>query len=352
MNSRIQKMYPIIVLFFLAFAWAVPVRATWSIVAVDPVTREVGSAGASYTPAVWPILGIVGGQGVVVAQGASNENARVEAVRMIQEGRAPKDILAVITDPAFDPKRDAQQYGLVTLTGGSAAFTGENCMAWAGHAGDNFVMAQGNILVSEQVISETLTAYRDAAARGESLAGRLVAALVAGSNAGGDSRAGVATAMTAYVAVANPRDPAGKASFAIIVPPQGAGVNPTTVLAAQYERLKDRAHAVYFPSLKMLVLLLVALPVLAGLLVSIVIRVRAPRRHFGMKTIVHALISIGAAVAVFAFMEGITLLLSWAAPIYGVYAWMVPMIIAILTLMLFILVRTVYLIWFRVRMIS
>ena len=64
-------------LFFIVFlylsgsAWA-----TWSIVAVDPETGEVGSAGASYTPSVWPILGLSGGNGAVVAQAAGNEKAR------------------------------------------------------------------------------------------------------------------------------------------------------------------------------------------------------------------------------------------------------------------------------------
>lgn len=67
--------------------------ATWSIVAVDPITGEVGSAGASYSPGVWMIVHPAQGKGMVVAQAATNTAAGNWAAEMLTEGVASKDIL-------------------------------------------------------------------------------------------------------------------------------------------------------------------------------------------------------------------------------------------------------------------
>jgi len=327
----------------LLFGCLANAGATWSIVAVDPATGEVGSAGASHTPAVWPIMGIVGGKGVVVAQASGNEAARLLAVSMLEAGADPDDIMKIISSTDFSATVADQQFGIASLTGGTAGFTGSACASWAGHAGDDVVMVQGNILAGDRVVSDTLASFQSSRAAGKPLADSLVAALLAGSLAGGDSRAdGTDSAMTAYVAVARKDDPAGKPSFAIIVPPQGAGVNPVRILSARFDALKGRDHPLFFPSFAGILLVLVGLPLAAGAVTGLVLRIKAGRRKFGLRTWIDLGISAGASAAAFFVLAGVTLMLSWAAPIYGSYTWMVPLALVVLSIPLFALLRVLY----------
>lgn len=337
----------LVVLLFLISAHSL--FATWSIVAVDPNTGEVGSAGASFTPAVWPILGITGGKGVVVAQAASNENGRVKALKMMNFNKSPNEIFEIITSPDFDRFYEYQQYGIATLNHGSGAYTGSKCADWAGHDADEYVSVQANIMASDHVVSDALDAYHSAERQGLPLADRLIAALVAGSNAGGDSRAGDDTAMTAYVAVAKPGDASGKPSFAIIIPPQGKGVNPVDVLEERYAELKGSEHPVYFPSLLMLVIFLILLPLIIGVVVTVILSFKGKKQKFGLMTLKHLGISELSAVMIFFVMAGICLLFSFAAPIYGTYTWMVPAMIATVNLLFFIIVRAVFMVVRKIR---
>ncbi len=325
------------------------VDATWSIVAVDPATGEVGSAGASHTPAVWPILGIVGGKGAVVAQALGNEAARLLAVAQLQQGVDPAAIMKTISSPEFSATVDSQQFGLATLYGGSAGFTGAACASWAGHAGDYSVMVQGNILASDHVVSDALAAFRAAKAAGSTLSECLVSALLAGSYAGGDSRSdGTDSAMTAYIAVAQKDDAPGRPSFALIVPPQGKGVNPVKVLSDRFLEMKGREHPLYFPSLNEIMLLLIGIPLAASMIAGILLRVKAGPRKFGRYTWLDLSISAGVPVLGFFSMAGLSLLMSWAAPIYGAYTWVVPLALFTLSIPLFGIARGLY--WMIARL--
>jgi uncharacterized Ntn-hydrolase superfamily protein len=103
---------------------------------------------------------------------------------MLRTGVAPLDVVAGLT--AADPGRATRQLGVVGAAGDGATFTGDECHAWAGGVvGDGYAI-QGNILTGPEVVH----AMRDAWLAGESLplARRLLAALLAGDGAGGDSR--------------------------------------------------------------------------------------------------------------------------------------------------------------------
>jgi len=67
-----------------------------------------------------------------------------------------------------------------------AAFTGEQCVPWCGHAIHDGFSVAGNMLAGPRVIEETARAYREASAL--PFARRLIAALKAGEAAGGDKR--------------------------------------------------------------------------------------------------------------------------------------------------------------------
>ena len=200
----------------LAAAWARPAAATWSIVAVDSETREVGYAAASCTADVHQIAALVPGHGAVVAQAMMNEAGRVHGAGLLGSGATPQEILAAVTDPDFDRSRwwswwsgaRVRQYGFAALGPlAAASFTGRRTTSWSGGSAGRQVAVQGNILWNEDVVAEARAAFD--AAGGCDLSDRLLLALEAGARAGGDRRCvRELTALTAALEVAGPDDTA------------------------------------------------------------------------------------------------------------------------------------------------
>lgn len=158
--------------------------STFSIVAADPDTGEVGVAVQSKYFAVGAVVPWArSGVGAAATQAAGVAAYGARALEALARGLGPEEALAEVL--AADERRETRQLGLVAADGRAAAWTGSECLSWAGHeVGDGFAV-QGNILAGEQVVSEMARAFRDA--RG-ALADRLLAALVAGQEAGGDVR--------------------------------------------------------------------------------------------------------------------------------------------------------------------
>lgn len=197
-----------------------PAGATWSIVAVDPKTGEVGSAGASCTPFVAGIAQLVPGHGAIVAQAASNMEAKAVGARMIGQGAGARAVIRAITDPKFDADVGSQQYGVATLVGqrpNIATFSGSGIPAVRGGRSGTTFSVQGNTLASEAAILRTANAFAAAERAGLPLKERLMRALEAGSAAGGDRRCGAKRAQSAYLGVARPGDSPDRLSVRIIV---------------------------------------------------------------------------------------------------------------------------------------
>ena len=212
------------------------VLATWSIVAVDADTNEVGSAGASCTGYVAGIVGVAPGRGVIVAQARSNGQAREKGVRMLRDGASPKSIVAAVANIDFDPHFQEQQYGVAALgfESSPAVFTGTDAHAWQGHATSDGVAVQGNILTGPEVLAATLDAFQ--ANPSLPLAERLLVALEAGNDAGGDKRCGDQGALSSYLVVSKPGETKDSYSVKIIVPGQKpGGVNPIHVLRRRFD---------------------------------------------------------------------------------------------------------------------
>jgi uncharacterized Ntn-hydrolase superfamily protein len=179
-------------------------EATWSIVGVDPDTGEVGVAVAScvgFEVTSVPVL--VPGVGAVASQAAISEGSGDRFVDALESGARARAVIDAVV--AADDRPDDRQFGVVVVGGGAAGWTGADNLAVATDrrtaAGTG--AAQGNIVVSEAVIDATLAAFD--ATDGE-LADRLVAGLLAGADAGGDSRCGEQTATAAALLVATPDD--------------------------------------------------------------------------------------------------------------------------------------------------
>jgi uncharacterized Ntn-hydrolase superfamily protein len=160
---------------------------TFSIVAADPATGQIGVAVESKFPAVGAIVPAArAGVGAVATQALANVAWREDALRLLASGVAPDEAIRRLV--AADPQADDRQIGLVDSKGNAAAFTGKRCFDHASHLAGKGFTVQGNILVSRATIEAVARAYERARDAGKPLAERLLDALEAGQAAGGDRR--------------------------------------------------------------------------------------------------------------------------------------------------------------------
>ena len=181
-----------------------PSYATWSIIAVDRATGEIGIVGASCTFDVSGIASIVPGKGAIVVQAASNYYARMKGVELMETDASLSTILKAMRQEEFTPER--QQYGLIQLSGDTApmVFSGQYIKEWSGSKiGDDFAVL-GNILVDEKVIEKAFATFNGS--RHKTLAERLMRSLRAGELAGGDKRCGMQFARSAFISIYRPKD--------------------------------------------------------------------------------------------------------------------------------------------------
>ncbi|MEQ1407707.1 DUF1028 domain-containing protein [Neorhizobium sp. Rsf11] len=170
---------------------------TWSIVARDPQTGHLGIAVASRFFAVGAAVPhIRGGVGAVATQAFVSPLYGTDGLKLLEEGKLPEEIIGTLT--ARDDGRRQRQFHLIDASGRNAAYTGENCVDWAGHLVDDNVSVAGNMLAGPEVIAETLRVYKERAAAGAPLAERLLDAMDAGEAAGGDKRGKQSAAMVIY----------------------------------------------------------------------------------------------------------------------------------------------------------
>jgi len=183
----------------LTFCQPLQPTSTFSIVAFDPKTGDLGVAVASKFLAVGSVVPYAkAGVGAIATQSFANTTFGPKGLELLRKGLTPSQVLKQLL--ASDKDREFRQVGIVDAKGRAAAFTGKKCLPWAGHIVGKGFAVQGNILAGEQVVKAMAKAFRET--KGE-LAERLMAALEAGEQAGGDAR--------------------GKQSAAILVVRKGAG---------------------------------------------------------------------------------------------------------------------------------
>lgn len=158
--------------------------STFSICAVDADTGELGVAVQSKYFAVGSVVSWARADvGAVATQAAGIAGYGPRILDLLAGGTAPDEAIRVVLGD--DDARESRQLGVVAADGRSASWTGSDCNAWAGHETGSGVAAQGNILAGEAVVTEMVRAFQEGAG---TLAERLVAALEAGQEAGGDVR--------------------------------------------------------------------------------------------------------------------------------------------------------------------
>ncbi|MEP0266227.1 DUF1028 domain-containing protein [Dokdonia sp.] len=200
--------FTLLVFLFITISYG---QHTFSIVAVDPDTGEIGSAGATCIGAedgAQAISDIVLGVGAIHTQSFYDPTNQNNARTRMVAGDTPEEIMQWLQDNDIANDPSARQYTAVTLNDGnplSAAFTGPNCFEEFIHAtGPNYSIA-GNILISDEVVLDMENAFINTDG---TLAEKLMAAMQAAKRPGADSRClefGVSSA-SAFIRVADPSD--------------------------------------------------------------------------------------------------------------------------------------------------
>lgn len=172
--------------------------ATFSLVARDPASGDLGVAVASKFLAVGAVVPVVtAGVAAVATQALANTSYAPRALQILARGGTLEDCLQEFRDT--DPDFEQRQFGIVSATGESLSHTGSRCLDWAGGVTGPDFAAQGNILKGPEVVNALADSW--SAGADQPFPERLLLALKAAEDAGGDSRGRQSAAL--YVASAN-----------------------------------------------------------------------------------------------------------------------------------------------------
>ncbi len=119
----------------------------------------------------------------MATQALANATYGPRGLELMSRGKTASEDIELLKEE--DEQKAQRQMGIVDARGNAAAFTDENCHDWAGSLTEEHYAIQGNILAGRQVVEAMAGAYE---ASDDDLAGRLLAALEAGQEAGGDPR--------------------------------------------------------------------------------------------------------------------------------------------------------------------
>ncbi len=208
----------------LVFSFNVKGQDTFSIVAMDPVTGEVGSAGAScvdldanniptddFLGELFPGLGAINTQAWYIPANQANARARMN------EGYTPSEIIDWLLNNDVQNQPQLRQYGIVGKVGDnveSAAHTGTSTDNYKGHIlGPNYAI-QGNILLGPEVLENMEQGFLNT--EGD-LACKLMGAMQGANMVGADTRCtnNETSSLFAFVKVAQPSDTFGNPSFLV-----------------------------------------------------------------------------------------------------------------------------------------
>lgn len=161
-----------------------PLTHTYSIVARDTVTGEMGVAVQSHWFSVGSIVGWgEAGVGVVATQSFVNPAFGPNGLKYLKEGMSAQEVLDLMI--ATDEGREFRQVAILDADGNVAAFTGNNCIPGAGHITGNNYSVQANLMENDLVWSAMSEAFENSTGP---LAERMIEALEAAQNVGGDIR--------------------------------------------------------------------------------------------------------------------------------------------------------------------
>ena len=160
---------------------------TFSIVAVNPATGEVGSAGASCIAGSIIISDIHPGVGAIHTQFYWNQSNQDSASSLMNLEYSPEEIIDWLIENDAQNNPSIRQYGIIDLIddGRSAGFTGENCFDYKNHILGQTYAIQGNILLGQEILDSMEIAFTSTYG---TLDEKLIAALLAANVPGADTR--------------------------------------------------------------------------------------------------------------------------------------------------------------------
>lgn len=245
-----MKFLPLIFLFFVNLGFA---QDTFSIVAVDASTGEVGGAGATCLDidregfSVEVINDLIPGRGAIHTQAAYNSTNQIRARLEMLGGNSPAEIIEYLetTDAQGNPQ--SRQYGIVDFdTNGiprAAAFTGINCFDVKHHIVGDHYSIQGNILLDSTILDSMEAHFLRT---NGSLADKLMAAMQGAKIPGADSRCLVdgVSSRSAILKVAKEDDVIGSPYIDLHIPVTPDGVDPIDALQNSYDEWKATSGAI------------------------------------------------------------------------------------------------------------
>lgn len=179
---------------------------TFSILARDPNNGRFGVAVATCHLAVGSTVPhIRSGVGAVATQAHTNPYLGICGLERLEQNLSADDVKASLLRD--DPQRDRRQFHLIDARGQTAAWTGADCGAWAGHRSRDGMAVAGNLLAGEAVLIAMEEAFLTSDPSWK-LGRRLMHALQAGEAAGGDRRSSHATSAALQVS--------GEAAFPLL----------------------------------------------------------------------------------------------------------------------------------------
>ena len=199
---------------------------TFSIVAVDSITGEVGSAGAScvdmFTTGIPTndfLAQLIPNVGAINTQAWYIATNQINATNRMNMGDTPNEIINWLILNDIQSKPELRQYGIVAMVNGSpqaAAYTGTSTDNYKNHIiGDNYAI-QGNILLGQEVLDSMEASFLN---KSGDLTCKLMAALQGANMVGADTRCSSngTSSLFAFIKVAQPTDMFGSPSFNISV---------------------------------------------------------------------------------------------------------------------------------------
>jgi uncharacterized Ntn-hydrolase superfamily protein len=161
-----------------------PFAHTFSIVARDSVTGEMGVAVQSHWFSVGSLVGWgEAGVGVIATQSFVNPAYGPDGLKLLKEGKSPEEVVKILTEA--DSGRDVRQLAVIDIQGRTASYTGKKCIQGAGNIAEKNFSVQANLMLNEKVWPAMAKTFKET--KGQ-LAERMIAALEAGQAAGGDIR--------------------------------------------------------------------------------------------------------------------------------------------------------------------
>ena len=219
---------------------------TFSIVAVDSATGEVGSAGASCiddnqfpgSNGARIISDVLPGRGGIHTQAYYHSSNQASARMEMEKGKSPSEIINHLTTNDINNDSTIRQYGIVDFDSlgspRSAAFTGDKTDDYKNHIlGSNYSI-QGNILLGPEILDSMEVFFNRTEG---SLADKLMMALQGANVPGADKRClneGVSS-LSAFLRVAKPSDSKDSLSIDLNVPTTPYGVEPIDSLQTLYD---------------------------------------------------------------------------------------------------------------------